>query len=248
MPYQFTASPDFGPERLSGLHIFNTWLQRALEEHFHLELFDDFASQREAIAEDRVDLIYANPYDAAMLVREKGFRAVAKPLGKSDEAIVAVNREHPAQSVEGLEPGVRLATTDDPDVRLMGMIMLEPADLDESNVTRQECDNYVLVAKELLNGKSDVGFFLAEAFDNLSGLVKNQLRPLVTSQIQVIHHSLMAGPKLAHRYDDITHALLAMGDDARGQGVLEGLGIEGWSAVDQEEVEFMIDLMDTLAG
>jgi len=248
MPYQFTASPDFGPERLSGLHIFNTWLQRALDEHFHLELFDDFASQRAAIAEDRVDLIYANPYDAAMLVREKGFRAVARPQGKSDEAIIAVNAEHPAQSVEDLQPGISLAATDDPDVRMMGMIMLEPADLDEGNVTVQACDNYVLVAKQLLNGKSDVGFFLAEAFDNLSGLVKNQLRPVVASQIQIIHHSLMAGPKLAHRYDDITHALLAMDDGAKGRGVLEGLGIAGWSAVDEEEVEFMIDLMDTLAG
>ena len=84
MPYLFTVSPDFTPDHLSGWFIFNTWLQRALSEAFHLELYDDFLSQREAIQADQIDLIYANPYDAAMLVRDKGFTPLVKPVGHSD--------------------------------------------------------------------------------------------------------------------------------------------------------------------
>jgi phosphonate transport system substrate-binding protein len=40
--------------------------------------------------------------------------------------------------------------TEDPDVHMMGMIMLEPGDLDTSNVEMVPCDTYVLVAKHLL--------------------------------------------------------------------------------------------------
>jgi hypothetical protein len=37
-----------------------------------------------------------------------------------------------------------------------------------------------------------------------------------------------------------------MKDEARGQSVLEGIGIAGWELLEQEDVEYMIDLVDTL--
>lgn len=247
MTHVITVSPDFSPDHLSGWYIFNTWLQKAIDEPIHLQLYDDFSSQREAVKSDQVDLIYANPYDAAMLVREKGFLPVCKPVGKADEAILAVNDEYAAQAVEDLQPGVRVATTDDPDMHLIGMIMLEPADLNKDNVSIEVRDSYVLVAKDLLRGQADVGIFLAEAFNDLSGMVRKQLRPLVSSEIHVIHHSFMVGPKLADRRDRIREALLGMVDDPKGKGVLEAMGLSGWEPMDDEEAEFQIDLMDTLA-
>lgn len=246
MPYNFTVSPDFTPDHLSGWFIFNTWIQKQLGEGFHLELYNDFESQRKAIEEGKVDLIFANPYDAAMLVREKGFSPLVKPASKSDEAIIAVSAESEINSVEELKPGIKLASTDDPDVHMMGMIMLEPADLDKTNIEMKSCDGYVLVAKDLLRGESDIGFFLAEAFNDLSSMVRKQLKPLVSSQIQVVHHSLMIGPALADKKDDFRQALLSMNDNEKGQGVLKSLGFSGFEEMDEEEMEFMIDLVDTL--
>jgi len=193
-----------------------------------------------------VDLIYANPFDAAMLVREKGFTAVARPKGKSDEALVVVNAGHLAQQVEDLKPGVRVSSTDDPDVHMMCMIMLEPADLNTHNIQLKQCDSYVLVAKDLLRGEADVGFFLQEAFTGLSQTIRKELRPLVTSQIQVIQHVLLAGPRFSEHRNALLQALVAMEGDPKGQMLLESLGLPGWEPVDQEQVEFMIDLMDTL--
>lgn len=246
MPYNFTVSPDFTPDHLSGWFIFNTWIQKQLGEGFHLELYNDFESQRKAIEEGKVDLIFANPYDAAMLVREKGFSPLVKPASKSDEAIIAVNAESPINSVEELQAGIKLASTDDPDVHMMGMIMLEPADLDKTNIEMKSCDSYVLVAKELLRGESDVGFFLAEAFNDLSSMVRKQLKPLVSSQIQVVHHSLMIGPALAEKKELFRDALLSMNADDKGKGVLKSLGFASFEEMDEEEMEFMIDLVDTL--
>jgi len=246
MAYQFTVSPDFGPSHIAGWQIFNTWLQRQLSEGIHFELYDSFDQQRQAILEGNVDLIYANPYDAAMLVREKGFMAIAKPSGKADEAMIVVNAESNIQSVEDLKAGTKIATTDDPDVHVMGMIMLEPADLNTTNVEITQCDAYVLVAKQLLRGTSDVGFFLEEAYHDMSAMVRDQMRILVTSQIHIIQHVLLVGPKLANRKDEITNLLESMNKDEKGQGVLDSLDIKSWEHLEHEDVEFMIDLMSTL--
>ena len=246
MTYQMTVSPDFAPEYIAGWYIFNTWLQKQLGESIHLELYPDFESQREAIKNGRVDIIYANPFDASMLIREKGFTALVRPNNKADEAVVVVNAQNPATCVEELPSTIRLTSTDDPDVHLMGMMMLEPADLDASNTKRQMVDSYVLVAKHLIRGDADVGFFLKDAFDNLSRFTREQLSVLVESQISLIHHSLLVGPRLAAQAEQIRELILTMADDPKGAGVLKSLNFDDAVAVDQEDAEFMIDLMDTL--
>jgi phosphonate transport system substrate-binding protein len=246
MSNQFTISPDFSPDHISGWYIFNTWLQKQTGEAIHLEMYDNFHSQREAIKSDKIDLIYANPFDAAMLVREKGFVPLVKPVGRADEAIIAVNVKNTVEDVAHLSSGIKVAVTEDPDVHLMGMIMLEPGDLDASNVETKIYDTYVLVAKHLLLGDADVGVFLAEAYDDLSKIIKSQLKILVRSQISVIHHSLMVGPKLAGKRAELQNLLVEMGNDTKGKGVLEGLGFDAWIGIEDEEMEFMIDLMDTL--
>jgi len=242
----FTVSPDFTPDHLSGWYIFNTWIQRQTDTAIHLEMYNDFHSQREAIQNDKIDLIYANPFDAAMLVREKGFQPLVKAVGESDEAIIAVSAENTVEDVAHLNEGIKVAYTEDPDVHLMGMIMLEPGDFDANNITPVLSDTYVLVAKHLLKGEADVGIFLAEAYDDLSSMIKKQLRELVRSQISVIHHSLMIGPKLIDKKEEFQKVLTEMHNDEKGQGVLKSLNFNAWEKVEDDEMEFMIDLMDTL--
>ncbi len=246
MALQFAISPDFPPEHIPGWYIFNTWLQQELDCAIHLQLHDNFSGLREAIHADQLDLVYANPFDASLLIREKHFAPLTRADNLQDEAVVLVADHHPARRIEDLRPDTVIAATDVPDIEMMGMIMIEPADLNRNNTRRITCDNYVIVAKQLLNGDADIGFFLAEAFDSLSDLVKNQLRPLVRSQIQVIHHSLMAGPALHERHAALRKLLTTMHTSEKGQSVLDALTIHRWSPLAREDSEFMIDLMDTL--
>ncbi len=60
MSFMFTVSPDFTPDHLSGWYIFNTWLQKHTDLAIHLEMYNDFQSQREAIKNDKIDMIYDN--------------------------------------------------------------------------------------------------------------------------------------------------------------------------------------------
>ncbi|MEY4754195.1 MAG: hypothetical protein RJA44_1870 [Pseudomonadota bacterium] len=252
MTLELTVSPDFSPDHIAGWYVFNTWLQRRTGERIHLELYDDFDSQRRAIAADKVDLIYANPHDAAMLVREKGFTALAAPINKPDEVVLAVPEGSPAASVEQLRPGLRLVMANDPDVNMIGMILLEPADLSRANTESRQVGSYVLVAKNLLTGKADAGFFLKDAYHNLSAVIRKQLKVLVTSEISDVRHVLMVGPRCAHLKDQLRSELLSMADPQfdSGKGVLalQALGLQGWENQDEEATEFMIDLMDTLTA
>jgi phosphonate transport system substrate-binding protein len=161
--------------------------------------------------------------------------------------VVFVNVQHPANCVEDLSPGLRLTFTNDPDVHLIGMIMLEPANLIADNIQMREVGSYVIVAKHLLRNEADVGFFLKEAYYDLSSFVQEQLKILVESEISVVHHTLLVGPRLNEKREQIRETLLNMPTDLKGPGVLESLGFQAWENVDEEDAEFMIDLMDTLS-
>jgi phosphonate transport system substrate-binding protein len=246
MSYKLSVSPDYNPEQLSGWFIFNTWLQKTFGQAVHFDVYDDFSGQRQAINDNKIDLIYANPYDAGVLMREKNFVPLVCPHKKTDEALIAVANKHLAQNVEELDMGCRVAYTQDPSVQMMGMIMLEPADLNKNDVRPILCENYILIAKNLIKGQADVGFFLTEAYDHLSNLVRKQLRPLVRSQIFIIHHTLMIHPDMLAKMPNLQQALLEMPKQTTGLDALHNLGFDCWDAIGQEEMEFMIDVVDTL--
>ena len=246
MTYQITVSPDFSPQHIFGWYVFNTWLQKELQTGIHLELYADFESQRQAILNNQVDLIFANPYDASMLVREKGFTAIARAQDRRDETIIAVSAASMAEKVEDLQPGIRVVSTEDPDINMIGLIMLEPANLTAENIIMQQVDTYAIVAKRLLRGDADAGFFLKDAYNDLTRLTQKNLRVLIESKIDVVHHSFLVGPRLKDIRLDIQQMLVAMRDTEKGRSVLESLGFSAWEEVSEEDTEFMIDLMDTL--
>ena len=244
--FNLSVSPDFSPDKLASWHIFNTWLQKKLDISCHLALYDSFEKQREAIAADQIDLIYANPADAAMLVREKQFIAIAHPANLADEAVVAVSASSAVKRVEDLKPGITVASSGDPDVLMMGMIMLEPADITPADVKQTTCATYVLIAKALMSGTADVGIFPARGYDGLSAIVRGSLHPLVRSQISVVKHMLLAGPKFAEHAAALQKALAEMANDPKEAAILKDLGVDHWEITPQEDVEFMIDLLHTL--
>jgi phosphonate transport system substrate-binding protein len=242
-----TVSPDFNPDKIAGWYIFNTWFQKNTGLDIHLELYDSFDAQREAIQSGKVDLIYANPYDSAMLVHDLKFQALVKPKNKPDEAVIVTSQESPVNQIDDLPEGTRIAATDDPDINMIGMRTIESADLDQSNTVTETVVSYIVVAKQVINGKADIGFFLKDAYDDLSDFVKGQLKVLVTSQISVISHAFMAGPNVdSDQKQKISTLLTDMESVDKGQGILDALGLDGWTAMSEEDAEFMIDLMETL--
>lgn len=246
MFYQFTISPDMSTQHLSGWYVFNTWLQRTLGEKIHLELYADFDRCRAAVIAGEVDLIFANPYDASLLVRDQGFLPVAHPRGRPDEVIIAVPVDSPIERLEDLHAGARIVTSTDPEVNMIGAIMLEPADLGRDDIELVPCDTYIAVAKHLLRHTANAGFFMADSFRELSDLTRRSLRILLQSHIHVIHHMLLASPRMAPLVPRLQDAVLALEASDKGSALQRDLGFGGWVRTEVEEAEFMVDLLETL--
>lgn len=244
--FNITISPDFKPDKVAGWYVFNTFLQKSANLSLSMSLYNSFDELRDAVRTQQVDMIYANPFDAAMLVNEHGFSPLVRPVDKNDECVIVVAADSELSSVEDLQAGTCIAATNDPATNMIGMRMIEPADLNEGNTEVKEVVSFVAVAKQVMDGKAQIGFFLKEAYDELSNFVKSQLKVLVSSEISVIYHCLMIGPKLQDQKDKLLAILLAMNHDERSLAILQDLDFKGFEEMSDEDAAFMIDLMETL--
>ncbi len=248
MTLQFAISPDVNIQNVTDWFIFNTKLQRITEEAFHPTAYTDFADLHAAFEENRADLVYANAADTAYLVRNKGYLPVAWASGMAKEATVVVAANSDIQKVTDLTAPLTAAATEAPDVERICRILLEPANLAYSDIEVSLRPNPVLVAKAVMQGQAPVGFFPQNAYEELSSMVKMQLRELIRSRIYVVRSSLLANPKIAHLVEPIWKGLEQLSADPANKDLLTALGApQGWECLEREDTEFMIDLMDALA-
>ncbi|MDO4427624.1 MAG: PhnD/SsuA/transferrin family substrate-binding protein [Moraxella sp.] len=246
MAYNFLIAPDFSPERFAGWHLLNTLLQKRSDLAVHLTTPASHAEQSDLLAKGDIALIYANPFDAAKMIREQGYKAIARPVGKSDEMVIASSAKGEIKTLDDLKKGATIAMADNRDVKLIGMRLLEAVDLGEDDVKFDIVETYQAAARALIAGKADAAFFIAEVFETLSNLTKSQLNVLIESNIATISHVVLVKEGFEHT-DTLTDVLLSLNKDADGQAVLNELGMpEGFEAMQEEDAEFMIDLMETL--
>ncbi len=255
MTYQFALSPDVNLRDLSHWFVLNTRLQKLVGEPIHLAAFDDFAELHRAIDSDAVDLIFANAGDTALLLRERGYLPLASPAGVADEALIAVAADGPLggpgdlrglQRIANGQP-LSVAATDAPDVERICRILLEPVDLLGDAIVIAKKRNPVLVAKAIVNGEAQAGFFLAAAFHELSAATRNLLQPIAESRIYVVRHSLLLHPRAAGLAPALLAGLARLGENEADRQLLRDLGApDGWAPLSREEADLMVDLMDTL--
>lgn len=247
MTLNFLIAPDFSPERFAGWHMLNTALQRRSGIHLHLLTPATAHEQFEVLAAGQADLVYANPFDAVDMIRTQGYKPFARPAQRFDEMVIATGVESGIAAVEDLRPGCRIALTENRDVKLIGLRLLEPADLTESQIEWVCVDSYQAAARKALKGEVEAAFFLADAYASFTKMTRSQLRTLVESAIHDISHVLLAHPRMTADLPAIEKAFLGMGQMPGDAEILDALGlVHGFEAMDQEQAEFMIDLMDTL--
>lgn len=247
MTINFMIAPDFAPERFAGWHMLNTTLQRRSGLGLHLLTPANAHEQAQLLAAGQADLVYANPFDATDMIRTHGYIPFARPSQCYDEMVIATGAESGLLSVDDLKPGCRIALTENKDVKLIGLRLLEPADLSESLIEWVPVESYQAAARRAIKGEVQAAFFLADAFASLTRMTRSQLRVLVQSAISDISHVVLAHPRMTDKLPFIEKALLGLGQEAGDSDVLDALGLpNGFAPMTQEEAEFMIDLMDTL--
>lgn len=246
MAHNFLIAPDFSPERFAGWHLLNTLLQKRADVALHLNTPASHAEQSALLDKGEVMMVYANPFDAAKMIREQGFVAIARPKGKTDEMVIASSAKGDIKSLDDLKAGTTIAMADNRDVKLIGMRLLEAVDLGESDVKFDIVETYQAAARAVIQDKADIAFFIKEVFDALSGLTKSQLTVLIESNIATISHVVLVKEDFV-KSDEISKVLFSLSQDDDGKKVLAELGMaDGFEPMNEEEAEFMIDLMETL--
>lgn len=248
MRLQMVIAPDFAPSRYAGWYFFATMLQKYTDLKLKLHLPTTADEQLSLINHDKADFVYANPYDSALLIREKGYRAVAQPVGAYDEMVIITRQDSPINSIMDIPSKPSIALAANKDVEMIGLRLLEPADLALPALRLQYQKTFQAVVRALLMEKADIGFLLANSFTSLSASTRAQLKVIQQSDIQDIRHVLLAHKKVNRESGlQFLKALLSAGKTARGKAWLAELGIpDGFSIMLKEDGEFMIDLMETL--
>lgn len=246
MAYNFLIAPDFSPERFAGWHMLNTLLQKRSDVAVHLVTPASHAEQTTAIANGDISVVYANPFDASKLVREQGYRAIARPISKANEMVIASSVKSEIKSLDDVKAGQTVAMADNQDVKLIGMRLLEAVDVTENDLKFDITETYQAAARQVIQGKADVAFFIAEIYHSLSNLTKSQLNVLIESDLAEISHVILVKDGF-EKANEIEQVILSLQNDDEGKAVLAELGMsQGFKAMSEEEAEFMIDLLDTL--
>ena len=244
--HNMLIAPDFSPERFAGWHMFNILIQKRANLNMHLNIPTSHAEQEQIIEEGDIQVIYANPFDAATLIREQGYRAVARPIGKSDEMVIAAAANSDIKRLEDIKAGATVAMADNRDVKLIGLRLLEAVDIEESDLNWDITETYQAAARKVIKGDAQAAFFLAEIFHSFSRLTKTQLSVLIESDLADISHVLLIKDGFPDT-EIFMNAILNLHNDDDGREALAELGMpQGFEAMDEEDAEFMIDLMQTL--
>ncbi len=244
--HNMLIAPDFSPERFAGWHMFNTLIQKRANLNMHLNIPTSHAEQEAIISEGDIQVIYANPFDAATLIREHGYHAVARPIGKSDEMVIAAAANSDINSLEDIKAGATIAMADNRDVKLIGLRLLEAVDIEEADLNWSVTETYQAAARQVIKGEAQAAFFLAEIFHSFSRLTKAQLSVLIESDLADISHVLLIKDGFPDT-DILMDAILNLYSDNDGKEALTELGMpQGFEAMNEEDAEFMIDLMQTL--
>lgn len=246
MVYNFLIAPDFSPEHFAGWHMLNTMLQKRADIAVHLVTPASYSEQEQVLNKDNISLIYANPFDAAKFIREKGYRAIARPIGKANEMVIASSVNGDIKTLDDVKAGQTVAMADNQDVLLIGMRLLEAVDIGDGDLRINVTETYQAALRQVIQGKADIAFFIAEIFHSLSKLTKSQLNVLIESDLAEISHMVLVKNDF-QRTSDVKEVILSLQNDEEGRTILSELGFaDGFKAVSEEEAEFMIDLMETL--
>lgn len=243
----FLIAPDFPPEYFAGWHIFNTNLQRLTDNTIHLLTPADYPEQNALLDKEKICLVYANPFDASTLIRERGYLPIARPIGQSDEVIIVAPADSPISHSDQLPTQCKILVTDNYDIRLIGLRLLESAGLTKDTVNWLNADTYQEVARRLINHEADAAFFLASTFHHFSPTTLHNLKILMESRINDLSHVVLLHPDFADFQSLFRQTFINMGSHKAGQMALDDLALsQGFELLSEEDAEFMIDLIETL--
>ena len=218
-------TPDFSPECFANWHMFNTQLQRALDTTIHLQTPAGYREQQELLDSETVALVYANPFDAGSLMRDKGYIPLAKPDLPSDQVLVVVKADSEIAALSDLPADSRVLDTANCDIERIGLDILQGTAITADTVQWLHARTFIELARRLMANEAEAGLFLASSFRSLNASTQGSLKILFETEFEDFGHVMLLHPDFADQADKLRAALLNMAQSPVSRMTLADLGM-----------------------
>ena len=218
-------TPDFPPDFFAHGHMLHTQLQRALDTTIHLQTPAGYREQQEWIDGETIALVYANPFDAGSLMRDKGYIALAKPDLPSDQVLVVANAQSAFATLGDLPADSRVLVTANYDIQAIGLDILQGTAITADTVQWLPTRTFPELARRLMANEAEIGLFLASSFRSLNAGTQGSLKILFETEFEDFGHVMLLHPDFADQADKLRAALLNMAQSPVSQMTLADLGM-----------------------
>ena len=239
--------PDYLPDQFSTWYLLNNYLQKKSDQNISLLMppsFDEVKAQQD---KEKVSMLFVNPFAAGSYVREQGYLPLVKPKNKPDEIVIVTAADSDINAIEDLKGTVELALSNNEDANFIGLRLLEPANLNDDELVINRKDNFLMVASSVIRQQAKIGIIQANVYESFNSVTKDQLKVLLKSRINEVSHVMLYHQDAAALAEPLREILCKMADDPDGTNIVKALSYpEGFTDLSQEDMEFMIDVVDTL--
>ena len=226
-------------QQLTGWYYLNTLLQRELNLPISIQINQLDTSTDQALP----SLVFARPFDACALMTRHGYVPVMRPIDDTDEVSIVVRQDDPRQALADFAGGTRVVTAVEQSfVFLLGRFFCDEYELDSARLAYQFTGNEITALKALLNGQADMLFMLKKNYRQLSHLSRAATRALNESETGMAYHMLLVQPKHRDMAPRLSQALLGLASHDKGQQALQDLGMSGWTAPKDDEINMLLML------
>jgi len=135
--------------------------------------------QQDLLDSETVALVYANPFDAGSLMRDKGYIPLAKPDLPSDQVLVVANAQSAFATLGDLPADSRVLVTANCDIERIGLDVLQGTEITADTVQWLHARTFTELARRLMANEAEIGLFLASSFRSLNAGTQGSLKILL---------------------------------------------------------------------
>lgn len=179
-------------------------------------------------------LIYANPQDSLMLIKDHGYTPVARSSNLFDEIVFIASLKEIEPSMDDIQDN-EVISVNSMMVTRVGMKYLLDKNIKPSGIRTQA--TWMAVVKGIYREEYKFGLVYKDFYEGLNTLTKKGFTTLGETEDGTIHHSVLISSEFKEMAADIQACLIEMSEEnERGREILQELGIERFMAVSADDI------------
>ncbi len=237
-PFHFSVCPHDTAKNVTGWFLLNTYLQRNLNCAIRFEPKDNFIQERECVLSGKCQIVYANPFSAAIFRKTHGYIPIAKPRGIFDETVLVCDVN---KSLPNHRPIKVASATDKLVVHTLGLALLEQQGLPLSDVEFQFVGTHLKATQSVIQGKADLAFVYNETWNEMSDYARQALAIVGQTESRQATHCFCVSPEWSDKSGQIQKILCTMQNNPQSQRILDDLHFpEGFGPMNPDDLEPVI--------